>query len=282
MSPDLIGALLGAAGWCAFRYDEIPRLAPDGLYYQALNRRQRVPAPFCGRWFVPQVMLRPEAWPLAAALATVLTTAAAGRAYGVAGALLWLLLPAGPRFWARHPVLVDPLAAVALWLFIVTPVPVDGLYWWLRVIALGAFREQLPVLAAIMHADVRWLVGLQATAFGYLMYRRQASSYDNNWIREPWLTTLKARRGQLLSWQLLILPWGVVLPLALLAWDQWTWQTWAVLAVGYLPILRSSDTARCYLWAAPTMIALAVTAPVPALLWPVLLVAHAVNPYRGA
>lgn len=280
MSDAVLGALVGALAWIFLLYDENPRLAPDSLYYQALQRLKPVPAPFCGRWLAPLVLFHPAAWHIGAAVACVMTTAIAADVYGIAGALLWVGLPAGPRFWARHPVLVDPLAALLLWMFVVTPA--DGPEWWGHVLMLGAAREQLPLVAAVMHADPWWLVGSVMTLIGYVWLRRPAGAIDNAWIRRPWETTLAARRGQLFDARLLIVPWGAILPLALLVFDQWTWQTWAVLAIGYLPILRSSDTARCYLWAAPAMIALAVTAPVPALLWPVVLVAHLLNPYRGA
>lgn len=282
LSLATVGSLLGLAGWLLFLYDEESRLAPDSLYYQALRRRELVPMPFCLRWFGPFVMVHQDLWKLWAGVACVMTTSIACQAYGVAGALLWLGLPAGPRFWARHPVLVDPLAALALWLFVVAPASFDGPGFWFRAFLLGGFREQLPLLATLMHADPRWLVGYVGTAVGWVLCRRAAASYDNSWIRAPWTTTLQARRGSLLNPLLLVLPWGVVLPVALLAWPLWTWQTFAVLAVGYLPILRSSDTARCYLWAAPVLIALAVQAPVPAMLWPVLLLLHWSNPYRGA
>lgn len=282
VSDATIGALLGAAAWLLFLYDEDSRLAPDSLYYQAMRRGEPTPPPFCFRWFVPFIMVHPMAWWLWAGTACIVTAAVAGQAFGVAGALLWLGLPAGPRFWARHPVLVDPLAAMALWLFVVAPPADEGLGFWTRALLLGGFREQLPILAAIMHADARWLVGYLATAAGGWCLYRQAQSFDNPWIRAPWQTTWRARRGTLMDALLMVLPWGVVLPLALLAWPLWTWQTFAVLAVGYLPIFRASDTARCYLWAAPVLIELAVQAPMPVVLWPVLLLLHWSNPYRGA
>lgn len=282
MSAPVIGALLGLAGWLLFLYDEDARLAPDSLYYQAMRRGERVPAPFCGRWFVPFVMFHQDAWKLWAGAACITTTAVAAQQYGIGGALLWLGLPMGPRFWARHPVLVDPLAALALWLFVVVPGHDSDILWWIRAFLLGGFREQLPLIAAAMHADPRWLVGLLATGAGYVLVRRPAGSYDNLWIRDPWGAVRKARAGSLFDPLLMVLPWGVVLPLALLAWPLWTWQTFAVLAIGYLPIFRATDTARCYLWAAPVLIELAVAAPVPAMLWPVLLLLHWSNPYRGA
>lgn len=78
---------------------------------------------------------------------------------------------------------------------------------------------------------------------------------------------------------LMVLPWGVVLPLALLSPS---WELAGILALGYLPLVGVSDTARVYQWAAPAVILIAVQAPVPAWSWPFLLLAHVCNPYRGA
>jgi hypothetical protein len=43
-----------------------------------------------------------------------------------------------------------------------------------------------------------------------------------------------------------------------------------------------SDTARVFQWAAPSVILIALQAPVPAIAWPFLLLGHYFNPYRGA
>ena len=280
----LWGSLIGLGAWLVLRLDERPQLAPDSRYYVDLQQRKCVPSPFCFRLFWPAVLwwLRPAGWQVVVAVSLAVQGAAMSTLAGTPiAAVLLFGLPAGARFSVRCPMLVDAptLAAVlaaAAWL------PHD--WWWLAAggFVVGLMRADAAVWLAILVGSrlpvllVGWAMWLSA-----LSSARTASADhgDNLWITNPLGTALRARRGQWLNPGLMVLPWGVVLPLALLSPS---WGLVGVLALGYLPLVGVSDTARAYHWAAPAVILIALQAPVPEWAWPWLLVAHWCNPYRGA
>lgn len=272
-------ALIGIVAWCLFRIDEVPRLAPDGRYY--LTRPYDVPWPFAMRPLVPLLLGQTRGvWTVAAALGIVAQSVGMYLIAGtLVGPLLLLGLPAGARFSVRHPVLVDAVALGATLLLVGSAPSPHLLALWVPV--LGVMREQAPILVALLTGEPWYLLGLVAPIGAGLLFGRPARvGVDNQWITDPWATTLAFRRG---SWAhvRMILPLGVVLPLAMMT-GPWARTTWAALALGVLPALRASDHGRALMWAAPVLIVLAVQAPIPNPLWPVLLLAHWCNPYRGA
>lgn len=288
MTP-LWGALIGLGAWVLFRLDERPGLAPDSSYYLDLAEGKPVPPPFCWRGFWPGVLWRlgkrTRAWQTVVCLSLIAQGAfIADLANTPLAAILLMGLPGGARFAVRHPLLVDaPTMAILLmvaagWQDHIRP------WWWM---ALGGFfisrmRENAAVWLAILTGQWWALAGIvPGLAVGSLSSRRKASARagDNLWITEPLATALAARRGMWCSFALMVLPWGVVLPLALLSPS---WKLAGILALGYLPLVGVSDTARVYHWAAPSVILIALQAPVPAEVWPVLLLLHILNPYRGA
>ena len=281
---------MGLFAWVIFRLDERPRLAPDSAYYLAIvGARKLVPRPFCFRlywpWLLSLATERHWIWQVVTALSIVVQGAAMARLSGTwVGAALLLGLPAGARFAIRHPVLVDaPTLAVVLLAAVnrlngdvpVAIALVDGF-------VLTAMRENAAIWFVVLTGEWWALAAIPPTlALGWLSKGRTATRElgDNLWIVSPLGTSLRQRAGAWLSPGLMLLPWGVVLPLAL--WSP-SWWLAGVLALGYAPILLTSDTARVYHWAAPAVILVALQAPVPEWAWLYLLVAHWFNPYRGA
>lgn len=289
MTLALQGAIVGLFAWVVFRLDERPRLAPDSAYYLAIGMGKHVPRPFCFRqywpWLLSMATGRHWIWQLVTALAIVLQGVAMARLSGTwVGAALLLGLPAGARFAVRHPVLVDaPTLAVVLVVAVNWSTAPPSI--WVAIIGgavLTSMRENAGIWLVILTGQWWATAGiLPALALGWLSKGRDASPGmgDNLWIVSPLGTSLRQRAGAWLSPGLMLLPWGVVLPLALLTPSWWLV---GVLALGYAPIFLTSDTARVYHWAAPAVILVALQAPVPEWAWIFLLLAHWFNPYRGA
>ena len=282
------GALIGLAAWVLFRLDEKPGLAPDSQYYVDMMRGKPVPVPFCWRWLWPIFLTKlgksTRAWETVVLVSLMAQGAAiAHLAHTPLAAVLLMGLPGGARFSVRHPLLVDaPTMAVVL-IYACTYVG-EPLRWQAGAagFALGLMRENAPIWLFVLTGQWWALVGGSlGIALGSLSSHRKASraAGDNLWIVEPLATSLAARRGMWFSPALMVLPWGVVLPLALLSPS---WELAGILVAGYLPLVGVSDTARVYQWAAPAVILIAVQAPVPDWSWPFLLLAHVCNPYRGA
>lgn len=275
--------MIGLAAWGLFRLDEKPGLAPDSRYYLDLGQGDRVPAPFCWRSLWPRFLWRlgkrAGAWQAVVCVSLMLQGAAMATLAGTPIASILLMgLPGGARFSVRHPLLVDaPTLAVVLAAAAWPPShPVAAS------LVLAMMRENALVWQAILTREWWPLAVLPfALGLGWLSSHRTASrrAQDNLWIVEPLATSLAARRGMWFSPALMVLPWGVVLPLALLSPS---WELAGILVAAYLPLIGVSDTARVYQWAAPAVILIAVQAPVPAWSWPFLLLAHVCNPYRGA
>lgn len=283
MTPALWGGLIGLGAWVLFRLDEKPGLAPDSRYYLELGEGKRVPEPFCWRagWptFLGRLGKRARAWQAVVCLSLMVQGAAIANLAGTPiAAVLLMGLPGGARFSVRYPLLVDAPTLAALLLVAAWP-PVHPLF---GSFALALMRENALIWQAVLTREWWPLAVLPlAVGLGWLSSRRKPSEQagDNLWITHPLRTSLAGRRGMWCSFALMVLPWGVVLPLALLSPS---WELAGVLALGYLPLAGVSDTARVYQWAAPSLILIALQAPVPAMAWPMLLILHFCNPYRGA
>lgn len=259
--------------------DETPTLAPDSRYYLELARGERVPAPFCYRPLLPFVLGTDE-WRWRVATVTGLVAQGvlvAGLTGDVRASVLLLALPGGARFSVRCPVLVDPWAlagAIGLaWAALHFPTAVP--LWFLL---LGAMRETSPVWSAVYAGGYWPLIGLAVVPVAHQWLRRPTNPSDPIWIQHPVLCLMR-RRGHFLDWHTMLVPWGVLLPLALIG----NWQhTTLVYLLASVPLLVTTDTARIHQWAAPALIPAALAAPMPDVVWPVLLALHIFNPYRGA
>lgn len=279
----MIGVLealaLAALTFFLLRLDEHSSMAPDTAYYLALAKGEKVPRPFCGRWLLPLLLRdRIRWWGVMVAACFLVGSAAM---YTLAGgslvaAALWLWLP-NTRFHLRHPVLVDlpgivlPMAAAA-W------VPHEWRYVAPMALLIGAVREWGVIWYAVLLMSPWPLVGLASVAFGYGRFGREMQEGDNPFITNPFSTISRYRMGHVFNWKLMLLPWGMVLPMALIS-GQFNW--WVFL-LAYLPLIIATDHARIYLYAAPVLILMALAAPIPASWWGAVLLLHVFNPYRGA
>ncbi len=263
--------------------DEKAALAPDSTYYLELARGARVPRPFCFRPLVPKLLgVDITTWKLNTLAAVVAQGLAIALLTGdLRSILLLLALPGGARFSLRHPVLVDAQAMVATLCVALAAGHLNAFWLIVAGIILTCFRESAPIWLAVYIGSFYPLVGVIGTLAALaLRYARPTDiTLDNVFIREPVDACLKHRHGRMFDWKLYLLPWGVLLPLALMA--DWRIAA-AVWALSCVPLLIVTDTARVQYWAAPALIPLALHAPIPEFLWPVLLAAHLFNPYRGA
>jgi hypothetical protein len=263
--------------------DEKATLAPDSAYYLELARGARVPRPFCFRPIVPKLLgVDLQTWKLNTLAAVVAQGVAIALLTGdLRSILLLLALPGGARFSLRHPVLVDAQAMVAT---LGVAIAAGQLHWSVLVVAgavLACFRESAPIWLCVYSATLWPLVLVPATLTAlYLINGRPTDiTIDNSFIRTPLVSCLMHRHGRMFDWKLMLLPWGVLLPLALMG----DWQiASAIWVLSCIPLIIVTDTARVQYWAAPALIPLALHAPIPEFLWPVLLAAHLFNPYRGA
>jgi len=185
-------------------------------------------------------------------------------AYGVWAA--WLLLPSHLIAWnVRCPIGVDliPLAILCWSLTVQDP-------WVLMAMGLvaGAGKQNAPIMMAVATWSPWPLVGLASNLVGLRWRRKIDPEVDKNpWLLSPLQTTLAAKRGHWLNPRIMVWPWGLVLPLALVTWDV---RLLAALAFAYAPLLMASDNARLYLWAFPVAVGYALNAPIIDAWWPVI------------
>lgn len=280
----LWGFLLAVPMSLLLLIDEHPALAPDSAYYLEAGGRKAVPPPFAYRWLLPFV------------LGTVHNRWRAFTMFSIwmqGGALAWYandlravilvgMLPAVWRFQLRHPVLVDaPGMAVAL---IGAAMMMHNPPSWQLTFAVvayaifgGCIRETVPIWMAVYCWSPWPLIGLLGVLPGALRARKIDPAQDNPWITRPLKTALDARNRQWLNWQLVAVPWGVLLPLGLWHGD---YKVWTALVLSHLPWLITSDWNRIAAWAAPVLAVAALSWHSD--LWPLLLLIHVFNPYRGA
>lgn len=265
--------------------DEKATYAPDSEYYLALARRERVPRPFCFRPMVPRLVGDEiQNWKLVTLAALVAQgLAIALLTNDLRSILLLLALPGGARVSLRYPVLVDAPAMLAT---LVAAIAIGGAVDYpIAVVIIGAVltqcRESAPIWLAVYTRSLWPLVGVPIVLVVlYRIFGRPSKiGQDNSFIRDPLNACLRHRHGRFFDWKLMLLPWGVLLPLALLSNGL---EAAAIWCLSCLPLFLVTDTARVQYWAAPALIPLALTAPIPEMWWPVLLALHVFNPYRGA
>jgi hypothetical protein len=270
----IAGAGVGLLAWIVWtlNYTETKTLFPDSHEYLKIAQGQKVPGPFWHRWLVPRLLgyRRGWVWEYHTLVACVVLHAAMAHWYGIAAA--WMLAPMHIVSWnIRGPVQVDllPLALCVVGARLEHPAAIVALG-----LCVGAMRQQAPLLLALLTGSPWALVGIVAPLGGLAWRRAVDPAVDNPWIVAPLQTTL-AVKGRTHTWanpRIMLLPWGLALPLAMATPSPTLWLS---LAMGYLPLLAASDHARIYLWAAPVVIASAVQAPIPAAWWPAILLAHA-------
>lgn len=256
-----------------------PGLAPDSLYYLALAAGNRVPVPFCFRPAVPGVLgVGQRNWRLATVAALVLQGVFVSiYAHDWRAAVLLLALPGGARFSVRHPVLVDAVA-MAVTLGAACFLPANPPLLVVAGVALAMVRETCPLWLAVYLMSPWPLFGFLVLPGHYAWFSRDATASDPIFVSQPWVC-LRKRAGHWLNVHLMVVPWGVVLPLALLG--DWKLAVGAY-ALSCAPLAIVTDTARVQVWAAPLLVVAALNAPIPAAAWPLLLGVHLFNPYRGA
>lgn len=256
-------------------------LCPDSIRY--INPHP--PAPFHLRPLLP-ALCGATAWRWKAATylgiaATIVGTwALVGGWQGVAAALLLAALPS-VRFNATHPVLVDAAAlglattSAALWTHGYT-IPA------LLVAAIAAAAKETSPIFAALFAWTPWLLAALIVPAVLASLRTPGPDPLNDqhhaWIlAHPIQASKKYHHRYLLDANPnLLTPWGG----AVAALAAPSLQLAATLAAGYAQLGAATDTVRLYQWAAP-VVCIAATSAVPAVWWPLLIVATLFNPLRG-
>jgi hypothetical protein len=288
----LLATAIATAFYLVARLDAGTSLSPDGRFYVAAGTGAAVPRPYCFRW-LPSLLCGAESWRWQALSAVSLIAwgpllawylDALGLApwQQLAGVALLCGLPGMFRFNVHLPALVDApafalaLAASGAWL--------HG-HTWAAVgmtVAAGACKETAPVFAAAFAWHPALLVGLAGAA--WWAKRGPAPQWAQAWLQAPLQAARKAQAGAWLSWQAMLLPWGVLALLAPFAAAASPWELLlpaaAALTLGYAQMLTAQDRARLFCWAAPAVIALAL--PALPIGWAALAcTVHVFNPYRG-
>lgn len=287
MSVYLLAAAVAGVFYLVTRLDAGVTLSPDGRFYSAAGP---VPRPYAYRWLWSGICgdsrVRWEVLSAASlvlwgpALAWYLSLAGASAWQQLAGVALLCGLPGLFRLNAHLPVLVDApafLLALVSAAFALSGHPVFSIA---TALVAGASKETAPVFAAAFALSPWPLVGLVAA--GWWRVRGPVPAWASEWLARPVEAARQAHRGAWLDWKTMALPWGAVLPAALLApvHPRFTLAAVASAVLGYGQMFAAVDRARLFSWAAPPALALAVMA-IPAEWAPVVVVAHALNPYRG-
>jgi hypothetical protein len=265
------GAAIGLFAWIVWSANYEKRMVPDSYQYVAMARGQKVPGPFYTRWLLPALIReRGRVWEAQTLIACVVLHAAVAHAFGVKGALL--LAPMHLISWnIKAPVQVDFVALALLGVSLTTQNP-----WALAVLGLfgGAVKQPAPIFMALAAwSPIPLVTGLIGMLPGFLWARKVDPEVDKNpWLQSPFQTTLASKRLVWANPRIMLLPWGLVLPLALTSWDG---RLLAALALAYAPLIAASDNARLYLWALPIALGYAVAAPIPEAWWGAIVLANA-------
>lgn len=230
-------------------------LSPDGWFYLAAARGEKVPVPYSRRWFLPRSLgASVREWVWCTRLSLAVTPLLAWWYFGAMGldglarvfaTALLCVLPGVWRCSARFPVLLDaPSFALALWIAWATK---TGPWWYAGALALvgGATRETVPVFAALWCWHPLPLVGLVASGW----WRKSAPS-DIPWLTHPVREAVALRRRIGLDGGLYLRPFGA----ALAGLAAPSWQVAVTVAVAHLQLLAAQDTIRLTVWCAPVLV----------------------------
>jgi hypothetical protein len=196
----------------------------------------------------------------------------------LAGVAAYALLWGVSRMLVLVPVLVDAPAnlvailGAALYQYTGSP-------WLLAGVGLigAAIHERVPVFMALYAWSPWSLIGLAYTAFEEWRGAPEPATDQLKFaLKHPLQYGHAFRNGGVFN-HTMFSPWGLLLPLALLAPN---WQLFATLAVAYAQTLQASDNARLTQQAAPVVIAAALASGVPAAYWSLVLLAQLVNPWQ--
>lgn len=228
-------------------------LSPDGRYYLAMARGEKVIEPYSRRWLLPWV-LGTEQW-----------------RWLWARAIAYTLM--GPAvYWLTHSLMA---VWFALWLPGMTinirlPVLVDQVAMTLMVVAAGLMVHGYPIAATCM-IFVASQVKEPAGPFGMLlapplalgavlgtllvlfMGRIHAAEKDPKiaWQSKPFAAARMQRDPMM--WEVMLLPWGAMLLFVPLV-QAWPFLALMSIALGYAQLLIANDSARLYQWASPAVL----------------------------
>lgn len=258
----IVSALAAALYILVVKWHHRPRVTPDGYWYQ---RMPIAPSPFRRRWLAPTLSGH-LSWEWISVLSVLVAAPLMSQfAGGPLATLLYLGLPGLVLFNLQCPVLVDaPAFALALGAAVASQSGHPVLAVLLSLLA-GACKESAPLFAAAWTLNPWLLLGV----LGARWWGPKGSG-----ARE--LVADMRRRHDFNRWDAYLLPWGalvVLLPAAGL-----TWPAALSLALGYAQLAIATDTSRLYQWAAPAVIAAAVSG-MPS--WGLALIAlHLWHPWR--
>ena len=286
----LLAALISLGFFLLARADAGASLSPDGRFYLSMGKGDPVPRPYSLRWLWPFLLgASPRAWEIVSGLALVawgpaflffLGAWGFSPADGLKGVALLCGLPALFRLNSRFPILVD--APAFLLALASAGAALSGRPASAAALALlaGASKESAPIFAAAFSLSPWPLLGLLAVGW----WRRPGPipGWASEWLSSPVRAARKVALGSILDWKVMLLPWGLLAPLAVFApWEgRAAWAAGLSLALGYSSLALAQDRARLFSWAAPALIVVALPALPPS--WAAAaLLAHAFNPYRG-
>jgi hypothetical protein len=265
----LIGGMIGIFSWLLWSINYEKTMVPDSYQYVSMAQGHKVARPFWGRWLVPFLFREHGyAWEGATLVCVVAMHAGLGWVYGIWAPLL--LFPSHLIAWnVRAPIQVDlvPLAILCLSLKVENPWALIGIG-----LVLGACKQHAPVFLALATWSPWPLIGIAGSLIGWRWRRPVDPEVDKNpWIVSPITTVMNSKRGHWVNPRLMIFPWGLVLPLALMQFDL---RLGLTLAAAYAPLVAASDNARVYLWGLPILIGYAVAAPMAPAWWPVIVLGN--------
>lgn len=263
---------------------------PDMLAYQLMAKGRKQHRPFHFRWLLPWLLPPGEkAWAWVSIVSAVLTfpvlyllaDAMGGHALRTVvlfGALPWTLMA------VERPVNPDNtgmfLCILSAWLFAMG-------WWWFAVpvvLVAASVKETTPVFAALFAWSPLALVGLLVPLLRWVFFPPRPYPDDRDMdmdtpeyrAKHAWWAGWRSKRGHLRNTRLVVGEWGLLLPLALMNASLWLF---AALVVAYGQLAVACDRARIFMWAAPVVAIAASTAPVPDVLWVIVLVYGYVHPW---
>ena len=262
-------ALLIAALWLVIvQYSTPHRLANDTIRYQAMAQGKKVMRPWNLRIIVPLLFGRITwLWRsmtmlclvlIAPVLVWFLKLQGIGDMPALIGVLFYLGCAGIVHFNVEYPYLVDAqamlLSLISACLFLSDMRYIAFLVALLAVLT----KETSPVFIALFSWSIYPLLVLVIPIALLLLMKKVDEDIIFGKLYRPnqWF---KQGKKELTNPKVMLLPWGLLLLLALLAPS---WQLGLALAVGYGQIVVASDRMRLYQQVFPVVILCAVSAPI--------------------
>jgi hypothetical protein len=255
--------ILGLLGLLAYLHFEAEvRVSPDGGFY-LLHPHIK---PYVMRRAFTWAMRGREVpfWRIFSGICQALTAGIVYALGGAGAAALWLGL-ASTRTLTFFPVLTDQIG-----ILVFTTAWALGGWPGIVLATLGALvNEKVPVFGAIALGNPIPLIGLAWNA--YLHWQGEDPPPDApKWILTP-IPYFKKGLSEL-SWQNMLFPWGASI-VGLLSINP------LLVVAAYAQCVIALDRARLYQWIGP-MVCVAAVGWIPPAWWPLVLLAHWVNPHR--